>query len=166
MIKKKICMLGAFAVGKTSLVQQFVHSIFSNRYQTTVGVKIDKKSIDLNRTTMDLILWDLNGEDEFQEVRPSYLRGSSGCLYVIDGTRSATAETADRLYHKAISTIGKVPTVFVINKQDLSREWEINQDLITSFKERGENIIMTSAKTGQGVDTAFLTLAELMLARH
>jgi small GTP-binding protein len=166
MIKKKICMLGAFAVGKTSLVQQFVYSIFSSRYQTTVGVKIDKKTIALQENFIDLILWDLNGEDEFQEVRSSYLRGSSGCFYVIDGTRGDTFETAERLYQKALNTIGAVPTVFAVNKHDLSWQWEVNQDLMRPLKERGEHIIMTSAKTGQGVETAFQTLTKLMIANH
>ena len=163
MIKKKICMLGAFAVGKTSLVQQFVHSIFSDRYQTTVGVKIDKKSISLQGETVDLILWDLNGEDEFQEVRASYLRGSSGCMYVIDGTRNDTIETVNGLYQKAQNTIGRVPAVFVINKQDLSPKWEIDDTLISSLKNLGESVFITSAKTGQGVDAAFLTLAQMMI---
>ena len=46
MLQKKICMLGGFGVGKTSLVSRFVTSIFSDNYLTTIGVKIDKKSID------------------------------------------------------------------------------------------------------------------------
>ena len=66
MIKKKICMVGVFAVGKTSLVQRFVKSIFSEKYLTTVGVKIDKKTLDLGKHCVDLMLWDLQGEDDFQ----------------------------------------------------------------------------------------------------
>ena len=76
MFKMKVCMLGAFAVGKTSLVQQYVNSIFSEKYQTTLGVKIDKKSLQVDGQQLELILWDLAGEDEFMEVRSSYLRGS------------------------------------------------------------------------------------------
>ena len=53
-------MLGATAVGKTSLVSRFVHSIFSDKYLTSVGVKIDKKSINAGDQRVDLILWDLN----------------------------------------------------------------------------------------------------------
>ena len=64
MLQKKICMLGGFSVGKTSLVRRFVKSIFSETYLTTVGVKIDKKSVALPDKTVDLILWDLAGEDD------------------------------------------------------------------------------------------------------
>lgn len=77
MIKKKVCMLGAFAVGKTSLVERFVKSIFSEKYVTTVGVKIDKKSMQFDNEQIELLLWDIHGEDEFQKVRPSYLRSNS-----------------------------------------------------------------------------------------
>ena len=67
MIQKKICMLGAFAVGKTSLVKQYVSGIFSEKYHTTVGVKIDKKMVEVDGQSMTLILWDLHGEDEFSK---------------------------------------------------------------------------------------------------
>ena len=66
MIKKKICMLGAFAVGKTSLVQRFVNSIFSEKYQTTIGVKIDQKLVQTGDTEVNLMLWDIHGEDNYQ----------------------------------------------------------------------------------------------------
>ena len=78
MIQKKVCMLGAFAVGKTSLVRRFVHSMFADKYLTTVGVKIDKKQLTHSGKEVLLLLWDLYGEDEFQRVQTTYLRGSSG----------------------------------------------------------------------------------------
>src|SRR5271169_437320 len=101
MIQKKICMLGSFAVGKTSLVRRFVESIYSETYQTTVGVKIDKKVVALDRVEITLVLWDLYGEDDFQKMRWSYLRGAAGYLLVADGTRRATLERAVALEQKA-----------------------------------------------------------------
>ena len=97
MIQKKVCMLGGFAVGKTSLVARFVRSIFSEKYLTTVGVKIDKKAVMAGDREVTLVLWDINGQDEFQDVQESYLRGMSGYLLVVDGTRRATLETAAKL---------------------------------------------------------------------
>ncbi len=87
MIKKKLCMLGATQVGKTSLVQRFVQTIFSDKYHPTVGVKIDKKQVVLGGRDVSLLLWDVQGEDETYTVRPSYLRGASGYLLVVDGAR-------------------------------------------------------------------------------
>ena len=109
MLQKKICMLGGFGVGKTSLVSRFVTSLFSDTYLTTVGVKIDKKTIALDAREMTLMLWDIYGQDDFQTVRDSYLRGASGYLLVADGTRYATLDTAAALQQKAESVIGRRP---------------------------------------------------------
>ena len=119
MIQKKICMLGGFAVGKTSLVAQFVSSIFSDKYHTTVGVKVDRKSVMIGDTEMNLLLWDIYGDDDFQKMRASYLRGSAGYLLVVDGTRAATLDTAINLQQLAESTVGRVPFVLALNKSDL-----------------------------------------------
>ncbi len=163
MIKKKICMLGAFAVGKTSLVRQYVHSIFSEKYQTTVGVKIDKKTLDVDGGPVDLILWDIHGEDAFQTVRTSYLRGASGILIVVDGTRRATLDTAFDLRQRARDNLGAVPIIFVFNKSDLSAEWEIEAAAIDRVTQEGITVIKTSAKTGDGVPETFEKMALAML---
>ena len=80
MLQKKVCMVGAFATGKTSLVARFVKGIYSDKYQTTVGVKIDKKRVETSDETINMMLWDIHGEDEFQMVRMSYLRGAAAYI--------------------------------------------------------------------------------------
>ena len=97
MLQKKVCVLGAYAVGKTSLISRFVKSVFSEKYHTTVGVKIDKKEVQLESGTIRLMLWDLAGEDDFSKVRLSFLRGSSGYLLVVDPTRPDTFQVAESL---------------------------------------------------------------------
>ena len=82
MIQKKVCMVGVFGTGKTSLVQRFVHSMFSERYLSTVGVKIDRKPIQLDGADLTLVLWDLAGRDGHEDITTSYLRGSHAVLYV------------------------------------------------------------------------------------
>ena len=163
MLQKKICMIGAFATGKTSLVSRFVYSIFSEKYQTTVGVKIDKKLLNIRDRDLNLILWDLYGEDDFQKLRLSYLRGSSGYLVVVDGTRNQTLEKAFDLQQRVEATIGKKPFILVLNKSDLKDEWEVDEGEINSLTQRGWTAIETSAKTGLGVEDIFQTLAQQML---
>ena len=108
MIEKKICMLGAFAVGKTSLVRRFVTSCFSEQYQTTIGVTVDKKSLTVDGSDLTFVLWDLYGEDEFQKLRRSYLRGSAGYLLVLDGLRRTTLEIALRIHQSVTDELGPV----------------------------------------------------------
>jgi small GTP-binding protein len=163
MIKKKVCMLGAFAAGKTSLVQRFVKSMFSEKYLTTVGVKIDKKLLWFDNQEIELLLWDIHGEDEFQEVRTSYLRGAAGYFLVVDGTRAATLDTAYILRKRVEETVGKVPSVLLFNKVDLVDTWEIEDSVFEDLSRRNWPYLKTSAKTGEGVEEAFQTLAKKML---
>ena len=162
MIQKKICMVGAFAVGKTSLVARFVESIFSEKYHTTVGVKISKKALQVGDQEWHLILWDLAGEDEFLQLRTSYLRGSAGYLLVVDGTRQATLDTAMSIQQRIVDTVGNIPFVVLFNKADLTNEWEITNDALEELSHKGWPCLKASAKTGVGVDEAFLTLIAKM----
>jgi small GTP-binding protein len=162
-IQKKICMIGAFATGKTSLVARLVNSIFSEKYRTTVGVKIDKKTIDIQNNRLNLILWDIYGEDEFQELQMSYLRGTAGYLLVVDGTRHNTLEKAFDLQKKVEDTIGQLPFILVMNKWDIADEWEIESTETDDLIQKGWTVIKTSAKNGVGVEEAFQTLGKKIL---
>lgn len=164
-LQKKVCMLGSYAVGKTSLVARYVRGIFSDKYLTTVGVKIDKKTLKIGDQEMSLILWDLAGEDEFYQVRMSYLRGSSGYLLVADGTRRATLDKALELQQRTESEIGKVAFILLINKFDLRTTWEIEERDIASLSERGWNVVASSAKSGVGVNEAFRMLGQRLLEK-
>jgi small GTP-binding protein len=163
-LQKKVCMLGAVGVGKTSLVRRFVESIFSERYHATVGVKIDRKSLSLGATQLNLMLWDLQGEAAHQETRLEYLRGAAGCLIVMDATRRATLETARSLEQRAAAVAPEARVVFVLNKIDLTDRVEVTDALLDPFSARGSIIVRTSALSGQGVEAAFRGLAERMLA--
>ena len=104
-LQKKICMLGGFSVGKTSLVKRFVESVFSETYLTTVGVKIDKKTVVLSDRIVNLILWDLAGEDNISSLRMSYLRGAAGYVLVADGTRRSTLNVALSLRERGVPSV-------------------------------------------------------------
>jgi len=163
MTQKKICMLGASAVGKTSLVSRFVNSIFADKYLTTVGVKVDKRVVPVDGDEVKLLLWDIYGQDEFQTVRTSYLRGASGYLLVADGTRLQTLSVVRSLQKTAAGIVGSVPFILVLNKADLEAQWEVDAAALVELAEEGWTIIRTSAKTGAGVEDVFLKLARDMV---
>jgi small GTP-binding protein len=164
MLKKKICMLGGYAVGKTSLVRRFVHSIFSERYQTTIGVKIDKKTIPLDDQAVDLLLWDIGGEEEVFDIPISYLKGTVGYLLVIDGTRKQTLEQAMVIQKRTREALGDVPFIVVINKTDLAGEWELGKTEIDHMRQSNWIVMESSAKTGAGVEEAFLAITQGVLS--
>lgn len=162
MLQKKICLLGAFGVGKTSLVRRFVDTIFSDAYLTTVGVKIDKKLLTVGSEQMALILWDIAGEDDIAAVRVSYLRGAAGYLLVIDGTRPETLDTAVSIQGRVDAEIGSVPFVALLNKADLEQDWTISMERIAQLEAAGWQFRRTSAKTGAAVEETFQELAALL----
>jgi small GTP-binding protein len=156
-------MIGAFGVGKTSLVARFVRSIFSDKYLTTVGVKIDKKALTIGAQELTLMLWDLAGEDALTEVKSTQLRGSSGYILVADGCRSSTLEAAINLQSRAEAELGKVPFTCVVNKADLRGSWEVDAAMLGRLSDLGWIFLLTSAKSGEGVEELFEELAERML---
>lgn len=163
MIQKKICMVGASAVGKTSLVSRFVKSIYSDIYHASIGVKIDKKTLTVGKQELSLMLWDIAGEDEFQKITISYLKGSSGYILVVDGTRKETLDRAIALQARVEEAIGPSPFVVLINKSDLEKQWQVTPEMIKQLAEKGWTVLLGSAKTGLGVEDAFLTLGKAML---
>ncbi len=163
MIQKKICMVGVFATGKTSLVRQFVFSMFSEKYHSTIGAKIDRKRVEIDGQEVNLVLWDLAGRDGVEDIQPSYVRGASGVLFVVDGTRRETLEDIFELHDICVSTVGEVPAVVALNKSDLTAEWTLEQGDLERLREAGLGHFVTSAKTGDGVEDAFMRLAAATL---
>ena len=165
MVQKKICLLGAFAVGKTSLVMRYVNSIFGEKYHTTVGVKIDKKQLVTDGEEITLMIWDLAGQDDLTRLRTSYLRGVSGYVIVADGTRPFSLNTAINMHKEAREYTGDVPFIVAINKADLREEqWQVEEEQLKALEDDGATIILTSAKTGDGVEEMFQKLTQNMLA--
>jgi small GTP-binding protein len=166
MLQKKICMVGASGVGKTSLVQRFVKSIYSEKYHMTIGVKIDKKAVSIDGLEVNLLLWDMQGEDHEHKIRPSFLRGTSGFLLVADLTRHETLVTAFSIQKMVEHEIGDLPFLVLFNKNDLTENFEIAESEIADLTDRyGWEILRTSAKSGELVEHSFHRLTEKMLGK-
>ncbi|MFK7863787.1 MAG: Rab family GTPase [Pseudohongiellaceae bacterium] len=162
MRQKKICLLGAFSVGKTSLIQRYVSSIFDEKYLTTVGVKIDKKNLIVGEQEVTLMIWDLAGEDDYNTLKTSHLRGAAGYVIVVDVTRPKTFEVALAVHEKAKEVLGDVPVIVALNKIDLEDQWAVSNEDIAALEENF-TVLRTSAKTGQKVESIFNQLATAML---
>ena len=178
MISKKICLVGDFNVGKTSLIRRFVDRQFSDRYLSTVGVKISRKKVELtemegtNNSSVQLLIWDLEGSTKFKAIAPTYLKGSAGAIVVGDLTRQPTIDNI--LNHiKLFLSINPTGQIIVaLNKVDLLEEKKLEKimadcenevtkaiaDCNASFERQFCGIYKTSAKTGMGVDEIFQTL--------
>jgi small GTP-binding protein len=161
-MQKKICLLGPFAVGKSSLIRRFVDSIFSDKYLTTIGVKIDKKALTIESKDVNLMIWDIEGEDDYTDIKASYLRGASGYILVADGTRQGTVGAALNIHYAAQKFLTRAPAVMALNKADLIDQWTVTDEQIGTIH---NNLTMmhTSAKSGDNVEALFTSLTLKML---
>ena len=158
MISKKIAMLGMWGVGKTSLVRRYVSSIYDEEYHSTIGVKVDKKVVEYQGQQMTLMLWDIAGAEDVCSVPMHYVKGAAGYLLVMDGTRRQSLEVALDLVAAVEADVGKLPFVPVVNKSDL--DWEIDSEEVNeAFASHHCEVLTSSAKTGENVEHAFLSLA-------
>jgi len=165
MLYKKICVIGAPAVGKTSLVSRFVRNFFTDRYLSTIGVRVDRRSLVVEGRELCMLIWDLAGSFELGPTGSSYLRGAAGYLLVVDGTRRESVLEALHLQEEARLLLGPTPSVVVINKLDCQDQWSVRDSDLAAFHS-GPPLVFASAKSGEGVHDAFRGLAELVLHDH
>ena len=157
-------MIGDFSVGKTSLTARFVKNMFSEEYLSTVGVKIDSKEVSIdNDTKLKLMVWDVAGKEKFTTLDDNYLRGSSGYMLVADGTRKNTIENAFKLQKHMVDKFGPLPFCMLINKHDLTEEWEFSSQDLDMLVAKGWRYFMTSAKQGENVEEAFSALGKMLV---
>lgn len=160
-VMKKVCLLGDFSVGKTSLVRRFVEGRFDDRYLSTIGVKISRKELERETHTLNLLIWDLAGSEEFEHVSQRYLLGASGALIVCDLTRPDTVAVLEDYAEQMTAMNPDVAIVLIGNKVDLVEERAVEDDTIAAAAEAlGRPWLLTSAKSGEKVDDAFLLLAD------
>lgn len=157
MISKKVILTGSFGVGKTSLFNQFLYNRFSEKYLTTIGVKVDKRTININGEELSMLLWDIAGEVSQNKVPHSYFLGASGIIYVFDLTRPSTFLNMQSDIDYLKNLLPGVSIKIVGNKIDLvtpDHLMEIKNELPLPYD------ILTSAKTGNHVEELFYALGE------
>ncbi|WP_413167000.1 Rab family GTPase [Capilliphycus salinus ALCB114379] len=173
-ISKKICLVGDFGVGKTSLIRRFVDRQFSDQYLSTVGVKISRKKVDLilpetqSQQSIQLLIWDLEGHTKFKGITPSYLQGASAAVVVGDVTRQDTLDHIREHIDLFLSINPKGWVVIALNKMDLVDSENLDglvQKMSDSQTNQVLSVYKTSAKTGAYVDEMFELLSRQFISK-
>ena len=170
-VKTKVCLVGDVGVGKTSLVQRFVLDQFDDRYLTTIGTKVTKKDLRLERPASDVVvdldmtIWDIMGQEGFRLLlAESYFHGAHGVLAVADLTRRETLDGWLAWVDAVDRVAGQVPVVIALNKADLSDEAAYDRAEARKISDSlHAECLLTSAKTGEGVEEAFRSLGAVIL---
>lgn len=162
-ISKKIALLGHYGVGKTSLISRFVYGKFPESYLTTIGLKVDKKTVDIGDYCLDLVIWDIAGQEEVVNVPHFYLKGCAGVIYVFDLSRPVTFGNLESQINQIQELIPEAKILIAGNKKDLLTDSELDalQDKLTVPVD-----LFTSAKEDEGVEEMFSMMANKLLEAH
>jgi small GTP-binding protein len=160
MVSKKIILTGSFGVGKTSLFNRFIHQQFSDKYLTTIGVKVNNKTVKIEDETISMMVWDIAGEVSQDKVPVSYFLGASGIIYVMDLSRPLTFVNLETDIQFLRELVPNGTILIVANKKDLVTEEQLEtilQEMPRPFD------YSTSAKTGENVEELFLDMGRRLL---
>ena len=165
--KFKVILMGPAAVGKTSLMYQFIHGKFQHSYMATIGVDFLGKSLTVEGNDCRLTIWDVAGQASFKSMRRTFYNGTNGALLIFDLTREETFGEIGTWYEEMMESLkSPVPFILIGNKLDLLEE---KGRVIEKKKAEGfarlnnSQYIETSAKTGENVEEAFLELTRKMI---
>lgn len=163
MISKKVILTGSFGVGKTSLFNRFIYQQFSDRYMTTIGVKVNKKNVKIGDDEVSMLLWDIAGEVSQDKVPASYFLGASGIVYVVDLSRPSTFVNMQSDIKFLKNMLPDCSLIVVANKYDLVTNEQMNE-IYKNINQKWD--FVTSAKTGENVEEMFVELAQKLIANH
>jgi len=161
----KIIVIGEPAAGKTSLVKRFITSHFSTDYRASIGANMFIKKLILDSGhEIKIQLWDIAGQERWIKMRHLYYKGTQGVLILGDLTREKSFTQIENFW---CPDIGKycteVPIILIANKNDLNSN--ISENAVRSLGERinAQDVLFTSAKTGENVEKAFKLISELVI---
>ncbi len=173
-VSSKICLIGDGGVGKTSLIGRYVHNKFDNKYLKTIGTKISRKEICFECTESNVqiklgaLIWDIMGQKAFRGLlQDAYFHGANGLIAVCDLTQRQTLKSLNEWIDSIARIVGKIPTVILANKMDLANEQEFGVKELRYLAETLDApFLLTSAKTGENVDEAFLAIGRQMVKKQ
>ena len=166
-LTKKILLLGDPGVGKTSMIRKFVYDLFEDKYISTLGTKVTSKKLVYNYPTknktinMKFMIWDVMGQKDYEMFHQSAYMGSQGAILVCDITRNETLENIPTWLSGLFNVTGEIPIVIIGNKNDLITQRQFDHsDMSKIASTFGAPTLLTSPKTGDNVENAFMTLGQ------
>ncbi|OHS99643.1 Ras-related protein Rab-19 [Tritrichomonas foetus] len=153
----KLILLGDSNVGKTSIVQRYMHNKFQDEQSPTIGAAFDTSKILISGIQYELNIWDTAGQEAYRSLLPMFFRSANIAMITFDVTsRSSFEAVPEWLSEVKQQAYENVIIILVANKIDLEeRRMILQEEIVTMAKKCNASISETSASTGQGIEQAF-----------
>ncbi|KAH0794276.1 small GTP-binding protein [Histomonas meleagridis] len=156
----KVIMLGDSGVGKTSIVLRRTKGSFTFQMNPTIGTSHIKTNVKINEQTVELKIWDTAGQEQFASLVSMYTRGTDVCIIVASVVDESSIQSIDKWKNRLNETGEFPPIIIALNKIDMEESSEEITILSEKFSSQYNNVIFVSAKTGEGIDSLFISAAE------
>jgi len=166
----KVVLIGAPSVGKTSILERFVTSVYTEEYKATIGADFRTKELVVNNQTVLLQIWDTAGQERFRSLAAPFYRGAQICVLVFDVNDKHTFDAVEQwrdefLHHADIEDQDSFPFLLLGNKCDLGGR--VSEQEVTRWLEqrnyKNVQYLETSAKHNTNIQEAFDLVAKLCL---
>ena len=164
----KITLIGNSGVGKTSIINQYIDQTFDEANAATIGAKYSEKVITKNNKEYELNIWDTAGQEKFHSVGKHFYKDAYIVCLVYDITSQDSLEQLETIWYPDIKKFGEKYTILAVvgNKSDLYENDNLADE--NQAKEFAQSInaifMLTSAKTGDGIEKLFDTLVDKFLS--
>jgi len=178
----KVVVVGDGGVGKTTLVFRYMKNLWIPNLKETIGAEFHSKIVEYKGHKINMVLWDIAGQEKFKDVRKEHIRGCDCAIVMYDMTRMNTLFNVP-MWVEMIreSSSSNAPILLVGGKYDAffftenettnDKERKLLDDDFKKVKKAAEVIkeklklngaIITSSKTGENVSETILYAIDLI----
>lgn len=163
----KITLIGNSGIGKTCIINRYVKDTFTEGTQSTIGADYAQKKLDIDNKQIIVNIWDTSGQEKYRALGRHFYQDSYIVFLVYDITEKQSFEAIKEVWLPNLKKFGEeyATLALVGNKCDKLEEEKVSEEEARNYaKEIGATYMLTSAKTGQGVDDLFSTLINQYLS--
>lgn len=164
----KLVIIGNSGVGKSSLLLRFADDQFSETYLTTIGVDFRFKTLKIDDKNVKLQIWDTAGQERFRTITNAYYKGADGIVIVYDTTSQSSFDDIEKFWINEVESYAEkdVDLLLLGNKNDMDKRVVDAAKAKEYADKRKMQFFLTSAKTAEQVETAFVTVSRKLIKKR